>query len=187
MTSRGRKYVLGCAGAAVLVIGLLVAGVYGYGVYMRNSNEQEALAIAQQLGMRPGDQLVARRKCWAMGTECGQAIVFTTPLTRDALRNSIARLGFQQRTGDGYASGNGLFTAINIGTEHSITVDGATDTLSLPDEKIPSARDWVLVTPMGKQVHIVLYETSSKPVVYAFDSRPIRENVIELLLWDNRP
>lgn len=186
MTSRGRKYVLGCAGVAVLVIGLLVAGVYAYGVYTRNSNEREALAIAQRLGMQADDQLVVRRKCWALGTQCGYTIVFTTPLTQDALRSQIGTLGFNQRY-EQPTGGNKIFSAVNIGTEHTFTADGNDDSVSLPIEKIPSARIWDLVRPPDRPVNITFYETSSKPVVYAFDGHPIRENVIELLLWDSRP
>jgi hypothetical protein len=186
MTPRGRKFAFGCTGVVVLVIGLLVAGVYGYGVYTRNSTERDTLAIAQQLGMQPKDQLVARRKCWAQGFECGYTIIFTTSLTRDVLRSQIRALGFNQRF-EQAADGNGLLTAINIGTEHNFTIDGNDDIVSVPYEKVPSAWIWDLIKPPDRPVNITFYETSSKVANYAFDGRTMRENVIELLLWDSRP
>jgi hypothetical protein len=184
MTPRGQKYILGCGSIAFLLIALLVAGVYGYGMYKRNSNEREALAIAQQLGMQSDDRLLARRKCWALGTECGQTIIFTTRLTQDALRTQISALGFNERFAQ-QTGGNKIFSAINIGTEHTFTADGNDDSGSLPYEKVPSGWIWSLARSAKGRVSITFYETSSKPVVYAFDGRPIRENIIELLLWDS--
>jgi hypothetical protein len=187
MTWRGRKYVVGCASIAILLAGLLVLGIYGYGIYTRNKNEKAVLQIARQLGMQDSDRLLARRKCWALGFECGHSIIFTTSLTQGVLRTRVQALGFQQRY-EQRSNGAHIFSSINIGTEHSFTADGNDDSVNfVQDEKIPHAWEWDLIKPPDQPLNVTFYETSTKSVVYAFDGRPIRTNVVEVLLWDSRP
>jgi len=174
--SRLLKYVL----IFLIAFACLIGGIISYFKNAEKKQIEGVYTVAQQLGHTPQSHLVQTERCWDIfPSHCGVFIHFSTDLTLDEFRARVDGLDFFEEW-SGETNGHSIFSTINFGSD-KLTVDGngASNHLVIKD---PLAYQWRLVDSQSKNWVITFYGTADDNHQYKFNSQPINDNIVTVML-----
>lgn len=143
---------------------------------------QRAAEIADVLGRTSSNQLAEYETCWDMGNECGYVIDFTTQDAATTIESRLSTVGLSATASAGAIGSN--FTTIghlssDTSTRSKLKEAGPnTMTVSRRHETY----SWLPTETDGRITSIVLYTTATWPNRFAFDGKPIVDDVVEIVV-----
>jgi len=166
--------------ALIVVCGLALSARYMWSLIRNKRNTDSIQSFAQQLGYTPDAHLTQYETCWDIfPSRCGLVRLYTTAMDRDELQAEIDDLA-STKTRSREVHGYELFDASRV-TRHTLTINGISDSSDRSRIPEPLAFKW-RIAHGDKNWVITLYEIANDGQTYEFDGRPIKDNIVSLML-----
>jgi len=143
---------------------------------------QRTEEIATALGRTDNNQLSKHETCWDMGNACGYAIDFTTQDSVATIESRLTTVGLSTTVNAGLTVSN--YTVIGtLSTDPSIRSKlQQISSKSATTSSRPESYGWVIREKDGRITTIMLYTTATWPNQFAFDGKPILNDVVEVVV-----
>ena len=143
---------------------------------------QRATQIADALGRNANNQLAAYETCWDMGNECGYVIAFTTQDSIATIESRLTTVGLSATVSAG-------LTISNYSVIGTLSSDPSTRSklqqVGSKSATSPSRHEsygWMPKEKDGRIITVMLYTTANWPNHFAFDGKPIVDDVVEVVV-----
>jgi hypothetical protein len=162
---------------------IIACGILGYVAFTKIASSDpvgKLISFAQNFDYKPESQLAQYETCWGIfPTHCGQVLYYTIFLSLEEFQSKVDQLTSLRelpKNADGYT-----LLDINLVTNHTLSIDGKTDSLNRSVTPEPLAYEW-LITEGGEYWIITFYETKNTGHIYEMDGQQIVGNIVTIML-----